>query len=599
MMLHLLPPPRELVRHDGAHDVGPGWRIEGGGRAAARARTLPAGPPGRAAAARPSPLVLRENGSLPPEGFELAIEPGGVRVVAGDERGALWAVETVRQLLLQCGPALPCLVLRDWPDLAERGYLLDVSRDRVPTMASLEQLVDRLALLRVNQLQLYTEHTFAFAGHAAVWRDASPLTPDEVRSVAAWCDERGIELVPNLNCFGHMERWLRHPEYRHLAELPEGRPDGRPSSCLAPGVEASAFVRGRWDEFLACFTSRRVNINCDETMELGQGRSRALCEGGRRGAVWAGFVGGIIDDLHRRAGGYEVQLWADMMARHPEIPSLLQRDGVTALVWTYERPRPADSVPAGAAPYMAGFAPAVEPLAAGGRPFLTCPGTSTWNSLVGRWRNARENVLDAARAARTFGARGMLLTDWGDNGHLNPPSSSLAPLAFGAVAAWSLDAAEQVPLDAALDTLLYDAPGTAARALRAADAGERLGMTALNGTPFAYHLLRARDDLVPAWGEVTAAELEAALADLDTAIALGDGSDVARELAQAARLAHLGARRLGRERLGIGPTRRALAAELAALAAEQRTVWLASSRAGGLAYSLARLDRARRELEET
>jgi hypothetical protein len=593
--LPLLPAPRELRRGRGTHQVGRGWEVAGGGRAAARARTLPSADL-RGVADRPSRLALHHDATLPAEGFTLTIEPDGLRIAAADERGALWAVETIRQLVAGCGAELPCLELRDWPDLPERGYLLDVSRDRVPTMESLRALVDRLALLRVTQLQLYTEHTFAFRGHDTVWQHASPFTPDELRSLDGWCDERGIELVPNLACFGHMERWLAHPAYRHLAELPDGRMDGRPSSCLTPGPEALAFVQRRWEEFLACFRSRRVNINCDETVELGQGRSRSACERDGAGKVWARFVGAIVEDLQRRSGGYAVQLWADMIAHYPAILDDLPRDGVTALVWTYERPRPPESVPAAVHPYTAGFGPPVEHLAGRGVAVMTCPGTSTWNALVGRWRNARENVLDAVRTARAAGSRGVLLTDWGDNGHLNPPAASIAPLAFGAAAAWSLAALERTALPTVLDALFFGGAGTAARALRAGDAAERLGLTALNGTPFAYHLLRAGDDLVPAWGETTPEELEAALADLDAAATLDGDSPLTGELSQAARLARLGARRLGRERLGHGPTDAALCAELDALRERQQAVWLQASRPGGLADSLARLDRVRRAL---
>src|SRR5690606_2842152 len=87
---------------------------------------------------------------------------------------------------------------------------------------TLAQLVDLLALLRVNHFELYTEHTFAYAGHEEVWRDASPLTPDDVRWLDDLCAARGIELAANQNGFGHMERWLRHARYRELAEAPQG-----------------------------------------------------------------------------------------------------------------------------------------------------------------------------------------------------------------------------------------------------------------------------------------------------------------------------------------------------------------------------------------
>ena len=35
----------------------------------------------------------------------------------------------------------------------------------------------RLAEWKINQVFLYTEHTFAYEGHETVWKDADPLTP--------------------------------------------------------------------------------------------------------------------------------------------------------------------------------------------------------------------------------------------------------------------------------------------------------------------------------------------------------------------------------------------------------------------------------------
>jgi hexosaminidase len=123
---------------------------------------------------------------------------------------------------------VPAVVITDHPDFAVRGYMLDISRDRVPTMESLEWLVAVLARCRINHLELYTEHTFAYRDHELVWRDASPMTPDELRQLDGWCHDHGIELVANQNCFGHFERWLRHDAYRHRA-----RRDGA-RRCSAP-----------------------------------------------------------------------------------------------------------------------------------------------------------------------------------------------------------------------------------------------------------------------------------------------------------------------------------------------------------------------------
>src|SRR5207249_10707589 len=129
---------------------------------------------------------------------------------------------TLDQLRRTHAGALPRGTITDWPDTPVRGVMLDISRDKVPTLATLLELVDRLASWKVNQLQLYTEHTFAYRDHDAVWRAASPITADEIRAIDDYCRARHVELVPNQNCLGHMDRWLRHPRYQPLALAPDG-----------------------------------------------------------------------------------------------------------------------------------------------------------------------------------------------------------------------------------------------------------------------------------------------------------------------------------------------------------------------------------------
>jgi hexosaminidase len=104
--------------------------------------------------------------------------------------------------------------------------MLDISRSKVPTLATLRDLAGRLASWKINQLQLYMEHTFPYTGHEDVWRDASPISPDEILSLDAYCRERHIELVPNQNTLGHFERWLRHGRY---SPSPRTRAAGAPA----------------------------------------------------------------------------------------------------------------------------------------------------------------------------------------------------------------------------------------------------------------------------------------------------------------------------------------------------------------------------------
>src|SRR2546430_8694197 len=159
--------------------------------------------------------------SLPRQGYRLTITADAISLDVADPAGAAYGRITLAGLTDDDG-LVSLGSVTDWPDVPVRGVMLDISRSKVPTMATLRSIVDRMADLKLNQLQLYMEHTFAYAGHEAVWAEASPMTADEMAELAAYCRARHVELVPNQNCLGHMERWLRHERYRPLAICPDG-----------------------------------------------------------------------------------------------------------------------------------------------------------------------------------------------------------------------------------------------------------------------------------------------------------------------------------------------------------------------------------------
>jgi hypothetical protein len=601
--LSLWPPPRELRRAQGRLRLDAGAAVEArGGPACAPAQRVLEAALGRAGVAHASggarfELALRAD-DLPAEGYRLDVGAEGASLRARDPRGLLHAAQTAAQLVRERAPALPALSIRDWPALARRGFMLDVSRDRVPTFGSLLALIETLASLKLNVLQLYVEHTFAYPGHESVWRDASPLTPDEVRALDRRCHELGVELVPNQNSFGHMERWLRHPAYQALGEVEGG------GHCLAPGDDALRFVASLYDALLPCFESRRVHVGCDETFELGSGRSAAACLERGRGRVYLDFLLRLVADLHRR--GRHVEFWGDIVLQHPALLPELPRKGLTADAWYYEAPRAPESIPDQVVETMSrygytrellsGFAGHAPRFAEAGIPFQVCPGTSSWNALVGRWSNAAANVRDAVAWGVRCGAEGVLLTDWGDNGHLQPPAVSLAPLALAAGLAWRGEPAEDGAFEPALGAHVFGSPALAASALSLGDAYLETGLESLNAAPFFIALRFPLDPPPPSLllnGTPDAAALERTVERLDAEIERLAGDDpVAADLRQAARLARHGTWRILRGRLGRGPDRSALRHDLAELIALQRERWLATSRPGGLPESLAVLERA-------
>src|SRR5437016_4924531 len=97
-----------------------------------------------------------------PEGYSLTISRNGIVLEFREAGGLRAGTTTLQQLLRQYGRRLPCLKIRDWPDFSRRGVMLDISRGRVPKLETLLELAELLSDFKINELQLYTEHTFAY-----------------------------------------------------------------------------------------------------------------------------------------------------------------------------------------------------------------------------------------------------------------------------------------------------------------------------------------------------------------------------------------------------------------------------------------------------
>ncbi|MBL8963642.1 MAG: family 20 glycosylhydrolase [Phycisphaeraceae bacterium] len=547
-----------------------------------------------------------ESGPCPPSGYQLIITPDGeepVRLVSSDAAGRRHAIATLVQLVRwRAGndaarrvspdgrlPAceLPEILIEDAPRFATRGVMLDVSRDRVPTMRHLLETVDLLGALKFNHLQLYTEHTFAYPGHERAWEGCSPMTPDEIRRLDAYCSQRGIELAANQNCFGHLTRWLSLPAYADLAEthgswMFDGVwPRSGPFSLCPTDDRSIGFVRDLLSRLRPCFTSPLINIGCDETFDIGYGRSRKACEREGRAAVYTAFVRRICDVV--RELGARPMFWADIALSHPERMGDLPEDLVW-LAWGYEPDAPFDRW--------------CESVRSAGRPVWVCPGTSAWRSITGRTHERRENLQRAAEAAAR-GAEGFLVTEWGDTGHHQQWPITAHALAQAAQAAWSagrdLDTAAASSLHIFGDRTgrvgtWLDEMGDADLVLRetcgrlSRPGAARLG----NQTALFIDLLKGADEQRDVGDPAAWERVRERVHGLAERVPSGIGPLIDSELALTADFATLAADRGAWRRQGSGISRERasdVSHRLGLVMEAHRRTWLARCRIGGLESS--------------
>lgn len=531
-----------------------------------------------------------------PQAYTLKVEDDIV-IRGGDAAGVFYGCCTLRQLLLGEPDGLPVMTIEDAPHFKHRGYMLDISRDRVPTLETLYMLVDELSAMKYNQLQLYIEHTFQFPGHHYAWQHASPLTGEDVLRLDAYCKQRHVELVPNQNSLGHMERFLKHGPYRWMAESPQGfdGPDGawRAPSTLNPLLPDSlGFVCDLYDSLLPYYSSTQFNVGCDEPWELGRGKSKeAVAE--RGGRVYLDWILALHKEVTQR--GRAMMFWGDIILHYPELVPELPKD-VIVMEWGYEPTHP--------------FEENCAKYAEAGVPFYVCPGVSSWNSLAGRSREAMGNIARAALEGKKHGAIGLLVTDWGDRGHWQPWPVSYIGMAYAAAMAWSADVARQPKMDEGLDIHVYQdsAREMATISNDLASVYIQVGPPNINGQVLAYALewtpenYRDKLKFYEDWGgheaNITPDNLRAVIQLIDSTVARIESTRMTRpdaaliraEWRTAAHLLRHGAKWLLYLQGETGYAPAELLAEIDTLILQQRQNWLARSRPGGLDDSIRRFE---------
>jgi len=369
--------------------------------------------------------ISRDTAIKNDQAYRITIRPTGIDIAARTDAGSYYAVQTLGDLISLYGPKLPACCIDDEPVFNRRGIYHDCSRDKVPTLDTLKQLVERLGQWKINELQLYIENVFTFVRHPNIGKGFSPFTPDEILALQDHCKKHHIRLVGSLASFGHMERILALPAYQHLGEMPGFRnlPGGTTLCPTDPG--SIRLVAQLYEEFVPLFEAVDFNVCCDETWELGRGRSKTLAHQiGTRQLYLDFFL-----KIHRlcEKHGKRMNAWADILLKYPEMLSKLPGD-IVLLNWEYE--------------HDGANIKRTKDIARGGGDFVVCPGTSSWLTHGSRIPNSMQNVKAFAEQGLRYGAQGLLNTDWGDNGHRNLLGISLHSFAHGAAHAWNSKAVD-------------------------------------------------------------------------------------------------------------------------------------------------------------
>ncbi len=390
-------------------------------------------------------IALKIDPELPYDHYLLSITPETASVTAGSDEALLHGVQTFGQYVQRHGGVLPCILVEDWPSLPNRGYYQDISRGRVPTLESLKEKADLLCRYKINQWQLYVEHTYLFRSESEAWREDTPLTAEEIMELDAYCRARHIELVPSLASFGHMYRILSTKSRCALCELEDS--EKQPFRYSDTGIHhtlnvshpcAMRFIKKLISEYMALFSSRKFNICCDETIDLCKCRSAKYAgEHGGVQEVYVSFVAELCQWLIDQ--GKTPQFWGDIIEKSPELYHRIPKETI-CLSWGYE----IDQSDKG-----------IKTLHDIGATQYVCPGIWGWAEWIPLFEDSYHNIRLMSRYAQEYGAVGLLNTDWGDGGHTCSPLFSVPGILYGAAFGWNPADVPFEEINAAISFLHY------------------------------------------------------------------------------------------------------------------------------------------------
>lgn len=373
-------------------------------------------------------IYLEMDSKLESQEYELNINKDGVLINGGDKEGLLYGVQTLCQIIEQKGAILPCLQIKDFPAIKNRGFYYDITRGRIPSLSSLKALADKMSYYKMNQLQLYVEHSFLFQDFSEVWRDDTPLMPEEILEFDAYCKKLNIELIPSIASFGHLYKVLSTKTYEHLCELEGSNLEmfsfvGRMEHHTVDVTNDESFtmIKKMLSEYMGLFSSKQFNICADETFDLGKGKSKDLAERIGVNQVYVNFLSKLCNFIIEK--GLTPMFWGDIILESPETVKALPPQAI-CLNWDYNPQVTQDKVKTFHDLLVKQY---------------VCPGVQGWRRMMNHLEDAYKNISAMCKYGHKYRVLGVLNTDWGDYGHFNHPEFSTAGMIYGAAFSWSED----------------------------------------------------------------------------------------------------------------------------------------------------------------
>jgi hypothetical protein len=284
-----------------------------------------------------------------------------------------------------------------------RGLMVDAAR--VPeSLDYYRRVIDFCADWGLNTLQFRladdqgTALRFSSVPNLITHVDA--FTPDQLKQLADYGKAHAVDLIPELESFGHAGYITRSPAYAHLLDRePQG--DSEFTGMIPVHPETIELFQKLFREVAAIFPSRYLHGGCDEVNWGGSALSRKVLQTRTRPQIWAEY----LNELNRLAEslGKQLIVWGDFVVhKEPAILGQLNKS-IVIMDWNYWDTNAVQ------------FRDTLGTIQAAGHSGIGAPGLISyrWGPRAGT-RSLRniDAFADAYLAADDPASLGVILTNW-------------------------------------------------------------------------------------------------------------------------------------------------------------------------------------------
>ncbi len=295
-------------------------------------------------------------------------------------------------------------------EIVEDGYfndisvMLNVSAGAVQTVKTISELLDHLALMGYSAAMLYTEDVIELPERPYFGYMRGRYTESELRAIDDYAFDYGIEMIPCLECYGHMQRYLVWDEAAPIKDTA--------SVLLAREEETFKFLDMLIGKVSSCLRSRRINIGMDEAWDMGRGRFLDLHGYVKPIDIFNEYMARLSEILDKY--NYTPMMWCDMYFRANS------KNGVDYYAEYIDIPKEtADSIPEnmslvfwhyGEAPGCDDFM--LKKLNTVGRHIIYAGGMWDWDGFLPENNYAMSTSRESLDACRANDVHAAMMTAW-------------------------------------------------------------------------------------------------------------------------------------------------------------------------------------------